>query len=83
MLQGKDQQMTELTIEHEEESIRKAAISVVTGIIAELECCGRAAPDLSLDHLEWFQRLLAKIERSGGGAVGGDNDGTAQTYEPS
>ena len=31
--------MTELTIEHEE-SIRKAAITAVTGIIAELQSCG-------------------------------------------
>ena len=34
--------MTELTIEHEG-SIRKAAITAVTGIIAELRC-GHAAP---------------------------------------
>jgi hypothetical protein len=54
--------MTELTIEHEE-SIRKAAITVVTGIIAELQFCGHAAPDLSLNHLEAFQRLLAQLER--------------------
>jgi hypothetical protein len=54
--------MTEVTIEHEE-SIRKTAITVVTGIIAELQCCGHAAPDLSLNHLEAFQQLLAQLER--------------------
>jgi hypothetical protein len=54
--------MTELTIEHEE-SIRKAAITAVTGIIAELQCCGHAAPDFSLNHLEVFQQLLAQLER--------------------
>jgi hypothetical protein len=54
--------MTELTIEHEE-SIRKAAIAAVTEIIAELQCCGHAAPDLSRDHLEGFQQLLAQLER--------------------
>ena len=54
--------MTELTIEHEE-SIRKAAITVATGIIAELRSCGHAAPDLSLGHLAAFQRLLAQLER--------------------
>lgn len=32
--------MTELT-----ESIRAAAITAVTERIAELQCCGRAAPD--------------------------------------
>jgi hypothetical protein len=52
--------MTELTIEHEG-SIRKAAITAVTGIIAELRC-GHAAPDLSPDLLEVF-RLLANLER--------------------
>ena len=54
--------MTELTIE-QEESIRKAAITEVTGIIAELQCCGHAAPDVSLNHLEAFQQLLARLER--------------------
>jgi hypothetical protein len=54
--------MTELTIEHEE-SIRKAAITAVAGIIAELQCRGHAAPDLSLNHLEAFQQLLARLER--------------------
>jgi hypothetical protein len=54
--------MTELTIEHEE-SIRKAAITAVTGIIAELQNYGHAAPDLLLDHLGAFQRLLAQLER--------------------
>jgi hypothetical protein len=54
--------MTELTIE-QEESIRKTAIAAVTGIIAELQRYGRAAPDLSLKHLEVFQRLLAQLER--------------------
>ena len=50
--------MTELTIEHEE-SIRKAAIAAVNAIIAELQCCGHAAPAL----LEAFQQLLARLER--------------------
>jgi hypothetical protein len=54
--------MTELTIEHEE-SIRKAAIAAVTEIIAELQCCGHAAPDFSRNHLEVFQQLLARLER--------------------
>jgi hypothetical protein len=51
--------MTELTIEHEE-WIRKAAITVVTERIAELQCCGHAdAPE----RLEALQRLLAQLER--------------------
>jgi hypothetical protein len=40
-----------VTIE-QEESIRKAAITAVTGIIDELQRCGHAAPDLSLDNYE-------------------------------
>jgi hypothetical protein len=51
--------MTELTIEHEE-SIRKAAITVVVAIIADLQRCDHAEPDLLLEH---FQQLLAKLER--------------------
>ncbi len=51
--------MTELTIEHEE-SIRKAAITVVIAIVADLQGCSHAEPDPLLDH---FQQLLAKLER--------------------
>jgi hypothetical protein len=46
--------------------IRKAAITAVARIIAELQSCGHAVPDmpdLSLDHLEAFQQLLAQLER--------------------
>ena len=55
--------MTELTIE-QEESIRKAAIIAVTERIAELQCCGHAAPD----RLEVLQRLLAGPARLLNGA---------------
>jgi hypothetical protein len=53
--------MTELTIE-QEESIRKAAIIAVTERIAELQCCGHAAPDRIEERLEVLQRLLAQLE---------------------
>jgi hypothetical protein len=58
--------MTELTIE-QEDSIRKAAIAVVTGRIAELQCCGDAdAPE----RLAVLQRLLTQLEKgSNGGAA--------------
>jgi hypothetical protein len=57
--------MTELTIE-QEESIRKAAIIAVTERIAELQCCGHAAPD----RLEVLQRLLAQLENGSNGGAG-------------
>jgi hypothetical protein len=53
--------MTELTIE-QEESIRKAAITAVTGIIVELQRCVMPRR-ISLNHLEAFQQLLAQLER--------------------
>jgi hypothetical protein len=49
--------MTELTTE-QEASIRKAAIAVVTGRIAELECCDDAE-----ERLEFLQRLLVRLEK--------------------
>jgi hypothetical protein len=68
-----EEQMAELTIEHEE-SIRKAAITVVREIIVDLQRCGRAEPDPLLDH---FQQLLAKLERgprNGSECFGQEND---------
>jgi len=52
----------------------KAAITAVTGIIADLQRCDHAAPDLLLDH---FQQLLAKLERgprNGSECFGQEND---------
>jgi hypothetical protein len=53
--------MTELT-----ESIRAAAVTAVTERIAELQCCGHAAPD----RLEVLQRLLVRLEKGSNGGAG-------------
>jgi hypothetical protein len=63
--------MTEMTIEHEECEavpawVREGAIAVVARCIADLQSCADAnAPE----RLEFFQRLLTRLEEGGNGDV--------------